>query len=233
MPRFDFYVTFAFDDYDGAAKLVRALQNEGRSCFTDSYVSEEVLSCAETQSALDYSDGAVIVTGKGNEEGLMQIARLAAEIGLFVSLVKTDDFVVPDDLAAYEGLRIYARSDGEWEKKVAGDIVADNPIDDDTAQLLRMMSVFEQDNEKFVIEFSLKKLGRLKAAAKKNSALVPVYVKGVFESAKLDWNNADKATLREWWDALSFAREHAGSGSIADLRLIESVMYRVKKVLFP
>lgn len=233
MPRFDFYVTFAFDDYDGAARLVRALQNEGRSCFTDSYVCEEVLSCSETQGALDYSDGAVVVTGKGNNEGLMQIARLAAEIGLFVSLVKTGDLVVPDDLAAYEGLRVYDRKDGDWEKQVADAIVADNPIDEETARLLKMMSVFEQDNEKFVTDFSLKKLARLREAVAKEPSLTPVYVKGIFESAKLDWNNADKEELKEWWNALSFAREHAGSGSLADIRLIESIMYRVKKVLFP
>lgn len=233
MPRFDFYVTFAFDDYDGAARLVRALQNEGRSCFTDSYICEEVLSCSETQGALDYSDGAVVVTGRGENEGLMQIARLAAEIGLFVSLVKTADFQVPDDLASYEGLRIYTREDADWEKKIADAIVADNPIDEDTARLLRMMSVFEQDNDKFVTDFSLKKLARLRDAVGKEPALMGVYVKGIFESAKLDWNNAGREELEEWWNALSFARDNAGSGSLADVRLIESIMYRVKKVLFP
>ena len=233
MPRFDFYVTFAFDDYDGAARLVRALQSDGRSCFTDSYVCEEVLSCSETQGALDYSDGAVVVTGGGNNEGLMQIVRLAAEIGLFVSLVKTADFEVPEDIAAYEGLRVYLRDGADWEKKTADAIVADNPIDEDTAQLLKMMSVFEQDNDKFVMDFSLKKLARLKDAAKKNPSLMQVYVKGIFESAKLDWNNADKAMLTEWWNALSFARDNAGSGSLADVRLIDAIMYRVKKVLFP
>ncbi len=233
MPRFDFYVTFAFDDYDGAARLVRALQAEGRSCFTDSYVCEEVLSCAETQGALDYSDGAIVVTGKGNNDGLMQIARLAAEIGLFVSLVRTEDFCVPDDLRAYEGLREYTREGTDWEKQVADRIIADNPVDEETAKLLKMMSVFEQDNEKFVTDFSLEKLARLREAVKKDASLMPVYVKGIFESAKLDWNNADKETLQKWWDALSFARENAGSGSLADIRLIDSIMYRVKKVLFP
>lgn len=233
MPRFDFYVIFAFDDYDGAARLVRALQNDGRSCFTDSYICEEVLSCAETQGALDYSDGAVVVTDGKDNEGLMQIARLAAEIGLFVSLVVTEGFVVPDDLAAYEGLRVYTREGAEWEKKIADAIIADNPIDEETAKLLKMMSVFEQDNEKFVTEFSLKKLARLREAVAKEASLKSVYIKGIFESAKLDWDDADKDTLREWWNALSFAKEIAGSGSLADIRLIDSMMYRVSKAISP
>lgn len=233
MPRFDFYVTFSADDHEGATRLVRALEAEGKTCFTDSYICEEVLSCADTQGALDYSDGAIVVTGEKNNDGLMQISRLAAEIGLFVSLVKTDGFVIPDDLAAYEGLRVYTRGDTDWEKKVADMIVADNPVDDDTAQLLKMMSVFEQDNDKFAMDFYLKKLASLREAVKKDPELMPVYVRGIFESAKLDWNAADKEELKEWWNALSFAREHAGSGSLADIRLIESMMYRVKKVLFP
>lgn len=233
MPRFDFYVTFAFDDYDGAARLVKALEAEGKKCFTDSYICEEVLSCADTQGALDYSDGAIVVTGEKNNDGLVQIARLAAEIGLFVSIVKAEGFVIPDDLATYEGLRVYVREGGDWEKKIADAIIADNPIDEDTAQLLKMMTVFEQDNEKFVMDFSLKKLAALKEAAKKRPDLMPVYVKGIFESAKLDWNSAEKEELQKWWDALSFARDHAGSGSLADIRLIESIMYMVKKVLFP
>lgn len=234
MPRFDFYAAFSFDDYDGAARLIRTLTAEGRTCFTDSYICEEVLSRAETQSALDYSDGAIVVAdSKGNNDGLLDIARLAAEIGLFVSLIAPEGFEVPADLAEYEGLRIYRRGDTDWEKKTAEEIIADNPVDEETAKLLRMMSVFEQDNEKFVMEYSLKKLARLREAAKERPELMQVYVKGIFESAKLDWNDADKAELREWWDALSFAREHAGSGSLADIRLIESIMYRVKKVLFP
>lgn len=233
MPRFDFYVTFSADDHEGAARLVRALETEGKTCFTDSYICEEVLSCADTQGALDYSDGAIVVTGEKNNDGLMQIARLAAEIGLFVSIVKTDAFAVPDDLAAYEGLRVYARGDTDWEKKTADKIIADNPVDEDTAQLLKMMSVFEQDNDKFAMDFYLKKLSSLREAVKKDPELMPVYVRGIFESAKLDWNGADKEELKEWWNALSFAREHAGSGSLADIRLIDSIMYRVKKVLFP
>lgn len=233
MPRFDFYVTFSADDHEGAARLVRALETEGKTCFTDSYICEEVLSCADTQGALDYSDGAIVVTGEKNNDGLMQIARLAAEIGLFVSIVKTAAFAVPDDLAAYEGLRVYARGDTDWEKKTADKIIADNPVDEDTAQLLKMMSVFEQDNDKFAMDFYLKKLSSLREAVKKDPELMPVYVRGIFESAKLDWNGADKEELKEWWNALSFAREHAGSGSLADIRLIDSIMYRVKKVLFP
>ncbi len=233
MPRFDFYVTFSAGDHEGAARLVRALEAEGKTCFTDSYICEEVLSCADTQGALDYSDGAIVVTGDKNNDGLMQIARLAAEIGLFVSLVKSDGFVVPDDLAAYEGLRVYTRGDTDWEKKVADKIIADNPVDEDTAQLLKMMSVFEQDNDKFAMDFYLKKLASLREAVKKDPELMPVYVRGIFESAKLDWNAAGKEELKEWWNALSFAKERAGSGSLADIRLIDSVMYRVKKVLFP
>ena len=58
MPRFDFYAAFSFDDYDGASRLIKVLTAEGKTCFTDSYICEEVLSRAETQGALDYSDGA-------------------------------------------------------------------------------------------------------------------------------------------------------------------------------
>lgn len=232
MPRFDFYVAFDFNDYDGAARLVRALQSEGKSCFTDSYVCDEVLSETDTQSALDYSDGAVVVAG-GKDDGLMNIVRLAANLGLFVSLIKTADYAVPDDIASYEGLRVYTRAENDWEKNIADMIIADNPVDEDTAQLLKMMSVFEQDNDKFVMEYSLKKLSRLKEAVKRDPELTNVYIKGVFESAKLDWNDASKDELARWWEALCFARERAGSGSVADIRLIESMMYRVKKVLFP
>lgn len=234
MPRFDFYAAFSFDDYDGASRLIRVLTAEGKTCFTDSYICEEVLSRAETQGALDYSDGAIVIAdSEGNNDGLMNIARLAAEIGLFVSMVAPEDFDVPADLEAYDGLRVYRRREADWEKKIAEEILADNPVDEETAKLLRLMSVFEQDNEKFVLEYSLKKLARLRDAVRNKPELMSVYIKGIFESAKLDWNNADKTELREWWDVLSFAREHAGSGSLADIRLIESFMYRVRKVLFP
>ena len=233
MPRFDFYIAFSFDDYDNAARLVRALQAEGKKCFTDSFICEEVAAEEEIQAALDYSDCAIVVIGKRDNAGVENAARLAAGIGLFVSLIKTEEYDLPADIASYRELRIYNIEGAEWEKKVADAIIADNPVDEDTAAMLKMMSVFEQDNEKFVMEYSLKKLARLKEAAKKEPGLVPVYVRGVFESAKLDWNNADKEELKKWWDALSFAREHACSSSIADIRLIESMMYRVKKILFP
>lgn len=232
MPRFDFYVAFPFDDYDGAAKLVRALQSAGRTCFTDSYICEEVLREEDVSVSLDYSDGAVIIIGE-NSDGTVRMAELAAGIGLPVSLIVPQGKAVPKSIAGYEGLKIYARGGEEWEKAVADAIVKDNPIDEDTARLLKMMSVFEQDNGRFEIEFSLKKLSALRRAAKVRQELVPVYIKGIFESAKLDWNNADKEELTGWWDALTFARENAGSGSLADIRLLESIMYRVRKVLFP
>ena len=95
-----------------------------------------------------------------------------------------------------------------------------------------MISVFEQDNSRFEIEFSLKKLSALCRVAKVRQELVPVYIKGIFESAKLDWNNADKEELTGWRDALTFARENAGRGLLADIRLLESIMYRVRRVLF-
>ena len=232
MPRFDFYVGFGFDDYDSAARIARELQADGRTCFTDSYICEEVLREEDVSVALDYSDGAVIIIGESGD-GTVRMAEIAAGIGLPVSLIVPQGKAVPRSLAGYEGLKVYARGGEEWEKTVADAIVKDNPIDEDTARLLKMMSVFEQDNGRFEIEFSLKKLSALREVAKVRQELVPVYIKGIFESAKLDWNNADKEELKGWWDALTFARENAGSGSLADIRLLESIMYRVRKVLFP
>lgn len=231
MPRFDYYLSCNFSDCDFAAKVARAFQAQGFTCFTDTFLTDGLLSHEMTENVLGYCDAAVFCIGGDaqSSDRLKNIADTVIAIGLDICVVKKEGADCGTLFGGYDRIRYYYVGDGKDEKMAVADIIADRD-DDETMQMLRKYA-FTDDNEECEIAFTMRKLSALCEAYKSNPEYGAMLVKGVIESAKLPWNDAAKDDLRRWLDILSFAKDNVRFEEEADREAVCALYEKVAKAI--
>lgn len=231
MPKFDYYISYLFEDCDKADKLIRQLHLLDYTCFNDTYLTQDVYSSAITKTVLDYCDYAIFYLGDDENKNLMlaPVAEDVMNIGLEIIAVRQNNYSLSNLFGNYDRITCFDLDENCDEKCIANKIISSRN-DDEVTIMMRKFS-FTDDNTSSQVEFAIKKLWKICSLLKHDPVYTDMLYKGISESAKLDWNKVNKEGLQSWLEVIKFASQHLPSGNESKKEALEVLCAKVAKAL--